>query len=196
MAAPALAQAQVWQADEVAVNRGMVNKRDGAYFSSEFQALRGLLAAAPRESSRGPRHIITLPLPDGSRARFSIVESPVMAQALADKFPQIQTYRIVGVDDPSANGRVDITPRGFHAMVHNDRGRFTIDPEAGQYRVRWRKGGDGKDGFQCGTESLAARGSEVTGSSTPLDSSGPVASRISNDLMVYRLAVSATVDHQ
>jgi len=80
-----LAQAPVWQIDEVAAHRGQSDNRNKAYFSNRFQALRSLLHQAPLESSGDNSYIISLPMPDGSRSRFSIIESPVMAKALADK---------------------------------------------------------------------------------------------------------------
>ena len=193
-----LAQAPVWQIDEIAAHRGQSDNRNKAYFSNRFQALRSLLHQAPLESSGDNSYIISLPMPDGSRSRFSIIESPVMAKALADKFPEIRTYRVFGVDDSAASGRLDITPRGFHAMFNTSRGRVTIDPEADLYRVKWQKGGDGGNGFQCGTESLAARGDTgISGESTSSTSStsGSLAARSAGNIQVYRLAVSATVEY-
>ena len=51
--------------------------------------------------------IITLPMPDGTFARFSAVESPVTDPALGHKFPEIRTYLARGIDDPAASVRLN-----------------------------------------------------------------------------------------
>src|SRR5262245_29161198 len=53
--------------------------------SLNVNSMRQLLTRAPQENTplRSSGIIITLPLPDGSLARFRFVESPVMAPSLA-----------------------------------------------------------------------------------------------------------------
>jgi hypothetical protein len=89
-------------------------------FQLNRAALRAALARARKESPY-ERLVadaeIELPMPDGTFARFRIIESPVMAPELAAKFPEIKTSRGVGMDDPQANVRLDITPQGFHAQI-------------------------------------------------------------------------------
>jgi len=94
-------------------------------------ALQPALSAAPMEDSAPPARsatIISLPRPDGSFERFSVVESPIMAPALAAKYPEIRTYLGQGLDDPSATLRFDISPQGFRAQVIGWRGTYYIDP--------------------------------------------------------------------
>ena len=56
-------------------------------------------------------------MPDGSFQRFLIEESPVMDAALVTRYPEIKSYRGIGIEDGTATVRFDWTPLGFHALV-------------------------------------------------------------------------------
>ncbi|MDQ1347327.1 MAG: hypothetical protein QG573_696, partial [Acidobacteriota bacterium] len=102
----------------------------------DLGALEDLLALAPAEGGAAALAaplILTLPFPDGSDQRFRVEESPIMETALARRFPEIRTFTVQGIDDPTASGRVSLTPLGFHAMVLSSGGTLYIDP----YR-RWQ----------------------------------------------------------
>jgi subtilisin-like proprotein convertase family protein len=82
--------------------------------------MKAKLAEAPlwmTEEAEKKDVILTLPMPDGSFQDFRIVEAPVMHPDLAKQFPQIKSYAGVGLDDPTAYLRFDMTPKGFHAMI-------------------------------------------------------------------------------
>ena len=72
--------------------------------------------------------IISLPLPNGEFINFKFVESLVMEDELANKFPEIRTYLGQGIDQTTASARFDITPKGFHAIIFTMRGTVYIDP--------------------------------------------------------------------
>ncbi len=94
----------------------------------DLARVRDLLAAAPMERAGGEPVPLTLPMPDGSSVRVALVESPVMAPALAARFPQIRTYSGRGIDDPSISLRLDLTPMGLGAIIHTRGGVVRIDP--------------------------------------------------------------------
>ena len=71
------------------------------YYDSDDYSLRSFLDLVPNEL-RGQNATIELPMPDGSLQLYNIVESPVMEAGLAEKFPQIKTYKVHGIDDPIA----------------------------------------------------------------------------------------------
>ena len=94
-------------------------------------AMERALAAAPLEFTRAAQRatlVIALPAPEGGFQRFTVLESPVMEQGLADAHPDIKTYSGRGIDDRSATLRFDLTPLGFHASVRGRSGNWYIDP--------------------------------------------------------------------
>ncbi len=96
-------------------------------------AQRNILRRAPMEFSKAARQtrvVMTLPMPNGTFARFRVEESPVMAPRLAAQFPETRTYRGKGLDDPTATTRFDVTPNGFHAIVLSAHGTVIIEPAA------------------------------------------------------------------
>jgi len=100
-------------------------------FRLEPVLMEAALGQAPSEAvPRAKRvdQVISLPRPDGTYEQFSVIESPVMEDELAAKFPTIKTYSARGIDDPTARARLDLTPLGFHAQVFSARGGYYIDP--------------------------------------------------------------------
>jgi hypothetical protein len=93
--------------------------------------LRRVLAKAISEeevSIREASAIISLPLPDGSFARFRFAESSVMAPELAAQYPDINSYAGQGLDQSSVSTRFDMSPAGFRAVIDSPEGTVYIDP--------------------------------------------------------------------
>lgn len=161
-------------------------------------AMRLLLNRAPRESAGTMAKDgveISLPLPEGGFGRFRIMESPIMEDGLAAKYPEIKTYVAQGIDDPSASGRIDMTPRGLRAMVSSDKGSFFVDPywsNSDEVSIVYYKR-DHVDlqkmkNFACGVA-----GREASALNT---ASRPAAARpTGTNLRTYRLALATTGEY-
>ena len=161
-----------------------------------------LLGQAPLEFSDAARTgptMITLPMPNGTFARFRVEESPVMARRLAAMHPEIKTYRGQGLDDPTATTRFDLTPSGFHAIVLSTQGTVIVEPvaqgRAGQYvSYDLRDAPKSEGSFGClrsdAPKSLAEPQSQpmLFSGSAPLATTG-------TKLRTYRLALAATAEY-
>jgi PKD repeat protein len=93
--------------------------------------LKSILFSAPHETTVSLQTspvIIDLPMPDGSLQKFRVVEAPVMEAELANQFPDIKTFSVVGVDQPGTYGKLDWTEFGFHGMLFASGERIFIDP--------------------------------------------------------------------
>lgn len=161
----------------------------------DVPGLQRVLAAAPKESqpdARSQAIRLALPLPNGRFGEFRVVESPIMQDELAAKFPQIRTYLAWGVSDPTATARMDLTPKGFRAQVLSADGTVFIDPyqnDDTSHYISYDKRDYLNPGnsFQCAVDdkpSIVPHGSA---------SPGPAAALASGDTRrTYRLAVSAS----
>jgi sugar lactone lactonase YvrE len=112
-------------------SQSQVAPRHYKAFQLNEAALTPLLAGAPMEfteAAKDSRNEITLPMPDGSIARFRFVESPIMEPELAARFPKIKTYQGWGIDDPAAMTRFGRTGAGFHAIVLSPKGSSYVTP--------------------------------------------------------------------
>lgn len=133
-----------------------------------------------------------IPLPSGGYGRFLIQESPVMDEKLAARFPEVKTYVGQGLDDPTATMRMDVTPRGFHAIILSPKGDIYIDPYSREtdtnYISYFKKDFVADKPFSCLTETKAGRNVARSKSGTPLRPTGAT-------LRSYRLALACTVEY-
>ena len=76
------------------------------------------------EASNNPL-IVSLPMPNGRFEIFEVVESPVMMQGLAAKFPMIKTFSGRSVSNNQTSVRFDYTLNGFHGLIRTPEDIFT-----------------------------------------------------------------------
>jgi hypothetical protein len=143
-AMPALASAGIWQDLSVQTNtasKGVVT--EGAYYralEADEAMLRQALSKAPLERTSTLGADLELPMPDGENQQFEVLESPILSDALMDRYPDVATYSVIGVDNPAISGRLDITPSGFHAMLSTPSGTVFVDPDSsGNYRSYYKQ---------------------------------------------------------
>ena len=194
LSTPVGATQQIWQQVTQAQARDATATTTDRQYQVDNQALRALLQRVSAIGGPGAQRIISLPMPDGSLADFEIYESPIMSDELARRYPEIKTYKVYGIDDPMASGRLDITPQGFHAMLQTSQGRLFIDPHHDKqlfdrYQARTQQSAV-ETGYSCGVDDFTMPA--VAENQSMLR---PAAARIAGSFLRYRLAVSATEEY-
>jgi hypothetical protein len=134
--------------------------------------------------------IIVLPMPDGTKAKFRIWKSSVMAPELAQKFPQLVTFTGQGVDDQYATLKLDFTELGFHAQIKSVvNGDTYIDPyvknDINNYIIYRKSDLIDKNPRICGTkdEEAQSENNNTLKSVTP---------SIGTQIRIFRFAVACT----
>ncbi len=112
--------------------------QSGRLIEIDIHSLYQFLLQAPEEASGLSPLQLTVPMPDGSQARFAIVEVPVIPAALKAKYPGINTWAGQGIENPLASIHLDVTMWGFHAMVLSPDGDVFIDPYNQQSRNHYK----------------------------------------------------------
>ena len=125
----AQATQNIWQDVTVEQKQLGTTETRNRYFNVDALELKRILELSPTEYTGDKSNIIQIPMPDGSFARFAIVESLIMEPELAARYPQIKNYKAYGIDDPKASGRLSSNPKGFGGMLHTAQGRIFIDPD-------------------------------------------------------------------
>jgi subtilisin-like proprotein convertase family protein len=115
---------------------------------------------------------------------------------LQDRFPEIRTYTGVGITDPSAMMKCDLTPKGFHAMIlSRTQNTVFIDPytweDKEHYVSYYKKDYTRKEAptFTCQTETALFDEADVPTGTSP-DYAGDC-----GNLRKYRLALSCTGEY-
>ncbi|MEQ1922062.1 MAG: reprolysin-like metallopeptidase [Pyrinomonadaceae bacterium] len=174
-----------------------------AAFSLNKDQLRQLLDNAPEEFTGESDLILSLPMPDGTLARFAVEHSLIVEPGLLKKFPELgATYRGQGIDDPTATVRFDLLPSGFHAIILSATGTVMLDPYSANkpdvYMSYFKSDVRKTDEFTCevgdgGFSSIsqvksAKREEQFAHAAAPEVTSG-------TQLRTYRLAVAANWEY-
>ncbi len=116
-------------------------------FSLDIQALRNKLLAvsSKNEFITGQALTLSLPLPDGRDTQLTLEETHILAPQLAQQFPDIKTYKVLGINTLGLQGRVDISAQGLFAVLQTQQGREIFiepvvngaDEQTTSYRSVW-----------------------------------------------------------
>ena len=158
----------------------------------DFAELKSHLENAPMEFTEAAKNnplILALPMPDGTMQNFEVAKSPMMEQGLADKFPEIKTFTLQGLDDPTAVGRMDFNSTNFHAFLRSANDAFLIDPAGDHYLSFYKKNKYVPKNTrpECGFEH--ADDNDILQAATRTTFS------VGEELRIYRIAVSTTGEY-
>lgn len=163
------------------------------------------LSEVPHESSREndkPLISIQIPTPYGHSVEMQLIESPIMEEGLAIKFPEIKTY-----SGSSANGnitgRFDKTVHGLHGIIFHPEGTFYINPYNKNstdlylfYPLKDNFKGENAHRLKC---EVLGGGHDILGFAESMNQNGVGSQSRSLDetlpLLTYRLAVAATGEY-
>jgi hypothetical protein len=140
--------------------------------------------------------ILSFPMPDGSMQRFRLMDAELMHPDLAEKFPQLKALIGKGIDDPTADIRINYSPyHGFNGMIKSGKhSTVYIDPltkDHQHYMVYYRKDVERPDeGFQCHTA-----GADDSHKSIPTGGANAAGRYGDCNLRRYRLAQSCTGEY-
>ncbi|NVO83869.1 zinc-dependent metalloprotease [Hymenobacter terrestris] len=108
----------LWEAVAApAAARGPVAGPPASWFRLDTTQLAARLALAPAENQPAAPVVLELPHPDGTIHRYAFTQVPVMAPALAARYPRIRTFAGRSLDEPAATVRLEWTPTGLHAQL-------------------------------------------------------------------------------
>ncbi len=87
----------------------------------DVEAMKSFLQQVPLEGNAyrtSKPFLLRLPIAAGDEIVFTVSETQMMEAPLAAKFPNSKTYAGTRVDGKAGSVRFDMTPLGFHAMIH------------------------------------------------------------------------------
>ncbi len=166
-------------------------------YQLDMEALQAVLAESlPKSAIQSKADYVEIEIPvfENGFQKFGIFETPVMEAGLQAKYPEIRTYTGQGIDNPRQIIKLDVGPKGFHAMVFSNKQTFVIEPayenDLTQY-ITFQKNDvivDEDHAFTCGV-------SEVSSSSLNDDEDVPVFAPTGEELRTYRLALATTGEY-
>lgn len=135
---------------------------------------------------------ISLPYPNGQMIEVELVREKLLTKSLLRFYPKIKTYRILPSDEITS-GKLDMTSRGFHAMLQTRSGEtIFIDPidfKKNLYASYFKHDQvqRSKKKFSCGISRSELQERVFTTNST--------SETKQNSLINYRIAIAATGEY-
>ncbi len=145
----------------ICTSLSLFGQKDGFTTSLNLDEIRSTLknaAAAKNLPIDQSNTIVGLPLQNGVYQSFKVVESPIFGKELSEKFPEIKSYKIEGVDDKSFHGRLSISSNKLTAVFYTPDGINYLEPieiNSSDY-ISYYTDGTGKN-FDCAFHTIAAK---------------------------------------
>ncbi|WP_287147664.1 reprolysin-like metallopeptidase [Aeromonas sp.] len=144
------------------------------------------------ENLRAGQTVITLPLPDGNMVKYELEAYSVLPPVLAEKYPDIMTYKGREVGNASNTGRFDISLRGFNGMfMHAGEQVFVDIQRNGSYAVYYKKNAPSSDGINEVVEQSDIKKKLTNDTEAARNEIGYAASTLKE----YRIAFSTTGEY-
>lgn len=148
--------------------------------------------------------VIELPKPNGSIGQYYIYSAPMMAEGLAIRYPEIKTYTLIDIANPTITGKADFTHWGFHAKIFDGKNTYFIDPykQGNQewYLVYYKKYYTiaANEKMQCLVDEEMEK-SEIQSAglhlNTDLPQLGGLRKTFGTERRTYRLALACTMEY-
>lgn len=175
-------------------NRVQIRPDEYEIYTTEYSSLVQKLKGAPHERNVkvwNSNFTTEIPTPYGLK-QFKVIETDFADDILMRKYPDIKTYIIQSIENPSFHGRIDFTYKGFHAMIIYNNKTFFIDPlyqdDNSIYQVYLKENFKNKSGdFICETSDEE--------STSIINQSNIAATTNGEELRTYRLALACTGEY-
>jgi hypothetical protein len=162
----------------------------GTWFTLDTLQLATRLAQAPPENRPTEAVVLELPYPDGTLHQFAVTQVPVLAPALAARYPRLLAYAGHAVEEPTTTVRLEWAPTGLHAQVLLQTSSLNVqaDPATpGRYQSR----AEALPEFSCRALPVPGQLEQRPTGGTPPAPPAPYGSQ----LRTMRLALSATGEY-
>ena len=178
-----------------------VHPNEYLLFSLNLSEFSSAILNSPLEFSRRGKNnplVIEIPDTDGNLIPIKMVESSMMEEGLALKFPEIKTYSGQS-EDGLYSGRFDLTAHGFNGIVFYPGGTYYISPYNREttdkylvYKVENNFSPENSFQMECGVSGddhdIRDYTDQLHQGHTSIDRSGSE----TQSLLTYRIAVVAT----
>lgn len=145
-----------------------------------------------RNAPRGQKMLLSIPLPNSGLETFDVEFFPIMAEKLAEKFPEIHSYKGVSIDDPNKTIAFGFTQNGFHAQILGGK-TILIDPISKNeisdyYQVYFKQDTPVQKNFSCDFENIPSFKDKPTVDTPEIDLGDC-------QIRTFRLAVACTGEY-
>lgn len=159
----------------------------GQWFTLDAAQLATRLAQAPPETRPAEAIVLELPYPDGTLHSFAITQVPVLAPALAARYPRLLAYAGHALEEPTTTVRLEWTPTGLHAQVLEQTGSLSVQPDP-TAPTRYQSRAEALPEFSCLALDIPGQPAYRPTGGTPPAPPTPYGAQ----LRTMRLALSAT----